>query len=142
MKKIPYSNFSLIPETQIQGFTYGRITDFLDNPDKGCTSGDGFVQAPDGSRAGLIWLVSKKKNIRIYSKPDKETWGTYGVYFEKPVKNLEDLIYNFRKVLPLLIEKYKKSHYYKRIIERNQKKFYKDSLELKGKITFTKEEIH
>ncbi len=45
-----------VPETLIDGWCYGAITEFLepDNP-CGCDSGDGFVVAPDGSYCGLVW---------------------------------------------------------------------------------------
>lgn len=57
-----YTGFPLIPETETDGFIYGAITDFLEpDSEEGCTSGDAYVQAPDGSRAGIDWVVRKNK---------------------------------------------------------------------------------
>lgn len=102
-----YTGFPLVPETETDGWIYGAITDFLeaDSSKEGCTNGDGFVQAPDGSRAGLVWETKSKPYTEI-SPPDETRWGVYDVRFQKPIKSLEDLIYNFRHVLPYLIERY------------------------------------
>ena len=53
-----YHGFSLVPITACDGFIFGAVTDYLE-PDtaSGCTIGDGFVEAPDGTRAGLDGLV-------------------------------------------------------------------------------------
>ena len=102
-----YYGFPLIPETETDGFVYGAITDFLE-PDsqEGCTYGDGFIQAPDGSRAGLVWAVSDKPYISVITEPEGGRWGVYDVGFVKPINSLEDLIFNFKEVLPLLKEAY------------------------------------
>lgn len=98
-------------ETETDGWIYGAITDFLESDNKeGCTSGDGFVQAPDGSRAGLVW-DTKNKPYTAIAPPDETRWGVYDVRFQKPIKSLEDLIYNFRHVLPYLIKRYYLSRY-------------------------------
>ncbi|WP_243449886.1 hypothetical protein [Neobacillus terrae] len=56
-----YHRYPLVLETKTDGFIYGEITDHFDfDEEEGCTFGDGFVQAPNGSRAGLIWDVSEK----------------------------------------------------------------------------------
>jgi hypothetical protein len=68
--------------------------------------GDGFIQAPNGSRAGLVWQVSKSIDIKTLIKPEADRWGVYGINFPKPIKNIDDLIFNFREVVPLLKEKY------------------------------------
>lgn len=107
-KIIPYSGFPLIMETEEYGFIYGEITDYLDDAENGCTSGDAFIQGPDGSRAGLVWDVSDKIKLKKYSKPEKEIWGVYHINFPRPIKSNKDLIYNFRKVLPLIIKEYNK----------------------------------
>lgn len=102
-----YVGFPLIPETKTNGFTYGAITNFL-QPDneKGCLFGDGFIQAPDGSRAGLVWQVSDDVHIEQISEPEKDRWGVYSINFPKPIKNLDDLVFNFKKALPLLVNKF------------------------------------
>lgn len=105
-----YSGFPLVNETETDGFVYGAITNYLDadEPD-GCLTGDGFVQAPDTSRAGLVWQVGINEEIETLIPPDDDRWGVYAVNFSLPVKTMEDLIYNFRRVLPQLKEKYQES---------------------------------
>src|ERR1041384_8772115 len=51
-----YHGFGLIEETRTDGWCYGAITAFDEDPN-GCEDGDGFVVAPDATRAGLIWDV-------------------------------------------------------------------------------------
>lgn len=104
-----YSGFPLVTQTETEGFTYGAITDYLDpDSEEGCTWGDGFVQAPDGSRAGLVWEVSNKSFLKTLTKPNSKRWGIYSINFPKPIKTIDDLVYNFRLVLPGLIDKYNK----------------------------------
>ncbi|MCJ8015298.1 hypothetical protein MUG84_26895 [Paenibacillus sp. KQZ6P-2] len=44
----------------------GEITDHLHyDDDIGCLTGDGFVQAPDGSRAGVIWQVEGFTRFKV-----------------------------------------------------------------------------
>jgi hypothetical protein len=102
-EKKEYANFPLITETETEGYTFGAITDFL-TPDSeyGCISGDGYVQTPDGSRVGLDWVVNEKEEIRIIQKPEKGISGVYEINFPKPIKTINDLVFNFRKVLPIL----------------------------------------
>lgn len=105
-----YTGFPLIPETETDGFTFGAISNFLE-PDsrEGCTTGDGYVQAPNGSRAGIIWQVypNKEKKVTVSIEPDEKRWGVYNVGFPKPIKSINDLVYNFRETLPLIKEIYK-----------------------------------
>ena len=67
-----YHGFPLIPETCIDGWCYGAIMAF-ENP-RGCKVGDGFVQAPDGSRAGLVWGLGDRQMSEI-SPPGAGTLG-------------------------------------------------------------------
>jgi hypothetical protein len=103
-----YTGFPLIPETEADGFIFGAISDFLqpDGPE-GCITGDGYVQAPDGSRAGLVWQVGDI-SLSPLLEPDQKRWGVYNVWFPKPIKIMEDLVFNFKEVLPLLKEQYAK----------------------------------
>jgi len=49
----PYFGHPLVPETAVDGWCLGVVTDpFEADTDAGCTLGDAFVQAPDGTRAG------------------------------------------------------------------------------------------
>ncbi|HSW97300.1 MAG TPA: hypothetical protein VLF89_05735 [Candidatus Saccharimonadales bacterium] len=105
-----YAGFPLIHETETNGFIYGAISNFLEfDTDKGCQYGDGFIEAPDGTRAGLVWGVSGNTNVQLMSGADEKRWGIYAIDFPKQMKTIEDLVYNFREVLPYLIEEYNKS---------------------------------
>lgn len=98
-----YHGFPIVPESETEGWFYGAMTEFLE-PD-GCTDGDAFVVAPDGTRAGLVWEVGCDGFDEI-CKPDAERWGVYGVGFSRPIKTMDDLIFNFRQILPILKRKH------------------------------------
>jgi hypothetical protein len=94
-----YHGFPLVEETRIDGWCFGAITAFEDP--NGCDYGDGFVVAPDGSRAGLVWEVGESPVHEVCS-PDESRWGVYAVSFPKIVRTVEDLAECFRSVLPEL----------------------------------------
>lgn len=94
-----YHGFPLVEATRTDGWCYGAITEHLD-PD-GCEDGDGFVEAPDGSRAGLAWSVGAYP-IRRIVKPTPDRWGVYAVAFPEPIRTEADLVAAFRQVLPEL----------------------------------------
>jgi hypothetical protein len=98
-----YHGFPIVPETCIDGWCYGTITEFADAA--GCTEGDGFVQAPDGSRAGLVWEVGSHEIVEICAA-DSERWGVYGVCFPRPVHNVDELRECFGAILPKLRAKF------------------------------------
>ncbi len=102
-----YYGFELIEETRLDGWCFGAITEFED-PD-GCTWGDGFVEAPDGSRAGLVWEVESGKEIVEIMPPERDRWGVYQVPFIRPVRNTEDLVANFHAILPQLKELHRRA---------------------------------
>jgi hypothetical protein len=97
-----YRGFPLIEETRTDGWCFGAISGYED-PD-GCDCGDGFVVAPDGSQAGIIWQVGEcdVEEVEETCPPDKNRWGVYGVWFPKPVRTTQDLVECFRAVLPSL----------------------------------------
>jgi len=101
-----YYGFSLVEETRTSDWCFGTISNFLE-PDAadGCHFGDGFVEAPNGSRAGIVWATDVV-GVEEILPPENNRWGVWSVGFERPVQNLGDLLYNFRQVLPLLQEKY------------------------------------
>lgn len=101
---IVYFGFPLVYETITEGYIYGAITDFLEaDSDEGfCTYGDGFVQAPDGTRAGLIWGISSEPFVTMEIPPEDDRWGVYQVGFVKKIKNIDDLVYNFKLIVPML----------------------------------------
>jgi hypothetical protein len=94
-----YHGFPLIEETRTDGWCYGAITEFIDSA--GCTNGDGFVVAPDGSRAGIVWSVGSFASKRV-CKPEPSRWGVYSVAFPHPIRTVDDLVDGFRAVLPEL----------------------------------------
>jgi hypothetical protein len=89
-----YHGFPVIPETDTDGWMYGAITEFI-----GCDGGDGYVVAPDGTSAGLVWEVGSGEFTEILP-PNPERWGVYAVWFPHPVRTIQDLISNFRAILP------------------------------------------
>lgn len=112
MSYLVYSGFPLVMETETDGFIYGEITDHFNfdyEEEAHCTSGDGFVQAPDGSRAGIIWDIEEKPYISVSIEPEEDRWGVYYIGFVKPIKTMDDLIFNFRRVLPLIKDAYNKA---------------------------------
>jgi hypothetical protein len=94
-----YHGFPLIEATNTDGWVYGAITDF--EAPEGAEAGDGYVQAPDGRRAGLVWEFGEGEFAEILP-PDKDRWGVYAVWFPKPVHSVSDLTDCFRHVLPAL----------------------------------------
>src|SRR5262249_32920537 len=98
-----YHGFPLVEETRTEGWCYGAITAF-DNP-AGCEEGDGFVVAPDGARAGLVWSVGTFPTEVVYA-PTAERWGVYSIAFPHSVRHTSDLVDCFRAVLPELKVRY------------------------------------
>ena len=89
--------YPVIAATEFEGWFFGAITEFLENaPDM---SGDGFVVAPDGSRADLLWQIGIGECTEILPA-DESRWGVYSVWFPKPINTLDDLIFGFRFLLP------------------------------------------
>ena len=95
-----YHGYVVIPETYIEGWVLGEVTPYL-----GENSGDGFVVAPDGTQASLIWEVGAGDFTEIMPGTP-ERWGVYAVPFPTPMNTVADLLQNFQTVLPAL----KKAH--------------------------------
>jgi hypothetical protein len=89
-----YHGFPVVPETETEGWLFGAITEFISSD-----AGDGYVVAPDGSHAGLVWEVGPGSFEQILP-PDPKRWGVYAVWFPHPIHTIQDLITNFRAVLP------------------------------------------
>jgi len=107
MKKKRYHGFPLIEETLTDGWCFGAVTEFLEPG--GCSDGDGYVEAPDGSRAGLVWDVEPDADdtvLEITPAENKDDWGLYQVFFSKRVTVLQDMIDNFREALPSIQSAY------------------------------------
>jgi hypothetical protein len=92
-----YYGFVVLEDVAADGFTFGTITDFEAEP---TNSGDAFVIAPDGSRAGLVWEVSATKYIDEVRPFEAERWGVWAVSFPHPMDNRENARRNLIAVLP------------------------------------------
>lgn len=103
-----YSGWPVIDASETDGWYYGEITGLCDDP-KGCTSGDGFVVAPDGGRAGIAWEVGAFSVLEVLP-PSEQSWGVYNVAFPHPVRDLADLVACFRAVLPDLQRIHRRVH--------------------------------
>ena len=93
-----YHGFPLIEATETEGWYFGAITELVG---EGIEYGDGFVQSPDGSRAGLVWQVGEGQ-IETVCESSEDRWGVYSVWFRRPIHQIEDLVKNFRDILPEL----------------------------------------
>ena len=94
-----YHGFPVLHESLTDGWLFGTITE-IDDPE-GCDSGDAFVVAPDGSRAGFAWSVDEYPIKRI-CEPDERRWGVYAIAFPKVIRNTSDFVECCRAVLPEL----------------------------------------
>jgi hypothetical protein len=98
-----YYGFPLLKESEIEGWILGIITEFED--ENGCEEGDAYVVAPNGDRIGIVWDVGVGQ-IETVCEPNNERAGVFQVWFPKVVKTKEDMIDNFRCILPQLKKKY------------------------------------
>ena len=97
-----YDPRGLIPSSQKDGWSLGYIASPWPGPwPKSC--GDLFVQAPDGTQAGIAWESTGPK-LSLVSGPSESRWGVYQVLFPIAVYSEADLVRNFHEVLPALQE--------------------------------------
>jgi hypothetical protein len=94
-----YHGFIVLDEIAVDGFTLGKITDWEAEP---CETGDAFVIAPDGSRAGLIWEVCDKRYFDEVLRLEQTRWGVWGVSFPFPMNSRENARKNLESILPEL----------------------------------------
>lgn len=95
-----YHGFQILNESEIEGFRFGVITDFVAQKD---TYGDAFVVAPDDSRAGLVW--ESEVNEPYFTEvlpPNADRWGVWGVGCRKPLRSERDARAFLEEVLPEL----------------------------------------
>ncbi len=106
----PFYGHPLIPETAMDGFTMGAITDFLEkDSDQGCTIGDAFVEGPDGTRALIYWEVGEQLFFQTIEKPKGNRWGVYYFLVPKAVNSVNDFKDNFAVMLPKIEELYQQA---------------------------------
>jgi hypothetical protein len=99
----PYHGHPLLEETRIEGWCLGAVSDpFEPDCDEGCTIGDAFVEAPDGSRAGLLWTLDESPKFGVLMEPDGGRWGVFHFTVLKPIANVADLREAFAAMLPAL----------------------------------------
>lgn len=91
-----FDGYPLLPETETDGFVFGLVTPL------GAEPGAGFLQGPDGTRAGIQWELSESPFIMRLEGPSGDGWGLYRVGFVKPVASVADLVENLGLLLPKL----------------------------------------
>jgi hypothetical protein len=92
-----YHGFRVLEDVTVEGFTFGAITDF---EAESCDSGDAFIVAPDGSRAGLVWELGAARSIEQVLPLEQERWGVWAVWFPHPMRTRADARNNLATVLP------------------------------------------
>lgn len=99
----PYYGFQVLEDSEVDGFQFGKITDFDREP---AMEGEGFVVAPDDSRAGLIWHISEDISIKQFSPPERDCWGVWEVSFPHAMTSHENVRLNLASIAPALKEKW------------------------------------
>ena len=95
-----YYGFPVVPDSDVDGFQFGMITDFNAQPD---TTGDAFVVAPDGSRAGLVWESEvDEPYFDEVLPPDPGRWGVWAVGATQPLRRESDVRPFLAALLPEL----------------------------------------
>ncbi|MFO1042745.1 MAG: hypothetical protein U0941_13210 [Planctomycetaceae bacterium] len=106
-----YHGFPLLESTRREGWCLGAITDpFEADTPEGCTIGDLFVEAPDGSRAGLVWNVDPQPRFAVLQPPNGRSWGLFHFTFPRPVRTVSELEEVFGDILPVLKRLYTDIH--------------------------------
>ena len=95
-----YHGFPLVEGAEVDGFRLGTITDF--EAELG-TTGDAFVVAPDGSRAGLVWESEvDEAYFQECGAPDDARWGVWAVGLPLPLRTAADARAYLAALLPEL----------------------------------------
>jgi hypothetical protein len=98
-----YTGYPLVEETRRGGWCLGAVTDpFEPDGPEGCTVGDLFVEAPDGTRAGLVWNVDPQSRFSVIEPGGPVRWGLFHFTFPRPIKEMSDLVAAFEGALPVL----------------------------------------
>jgi hypothetical protein len=94
-----YHGFVVLDDVNVEGFILGKITDWEAEP---CETGDAFVIAPDGSRAGVAWEVFNPPYFQEVMPIEADRWGVWGVGFLLPMTSRENARKNLESILPQL----------------------------------------
>lgn len=94
-----YYGFVVLSDVVVEGFTFGKITDFEAEP---TDYGDAFVIAPDNSRCGLVWEVDSQRYFKEVIGLEEGRWGVWAVAFPHPMNNRENARRNLEHILPEL----------------------------------------
>jgi len=98
-----YYGFAVLDEVSVDGFVFGKITDFEAEPSN---YGDAFVVAPDDSRAGLVWEISDSPYLTEVCPIDDTRWGVWAVSFQLPMTCRKNARSNLESIVPLLKQKW------------------------------------
>jgi len=98
-----YHGFLVVAESEVDGWLLGMITGFG-------AEGDGFVIAPDGGRAGLVWTAEGAGYFQAggsafcteVSGPDGRRWGVFAVGVPLPLRGPGDARVYLAALLPWL----------------------------------------
>lgn len=96
----PFHGFQVLDDVEADGFKWGGITDFEREP--GRQSGDAFIVAPDGSRAGLEWRLDTEVWLLEMTPPNDRRWGVYLAGISRPMVDRASAQENLRDLLPHL----------------------------------------
>ena len=100
MKPLIYHRFPLIERSRIDGWVFGTITEYAEP--SGCYEGDAYVQAPDGSRAGMDWIVGTPRKPRVICEPEGRQWGVYEFVYPEPIVDTDGFVEMCHTFLPQL----------------------------------------
>jgi hypothetical protein len=94
-----YHGFIILDDVAVDSFILGKITDWEAEP---CETGDAFVIAPDGSRAGIVWEVCDPPYFQEVMPVEADRWGVWGIGFLLPMTSRENARKNLASILPQL----------------------------------------
>lgn len=94
-----YHGFVVLDDVVVDGFNLGKITDWEAEP---CETGDAFVIAPDGSRAGLVWEICDPPYFQETMPMEADKWGVWSVGFLLPMTSRDNARKNLESILSQL----------------------------------------